>query len=134
MNKTVCIVGLGYVGIPMLNAILTSTFYKVIAYDISETKIAELQAEKLPESLTRYSSIFEFADRVDFTTKIPGDVEKFHAFIICVPTPLTMDGSPKLDYVEIDDSDKQFIFINPNDPEYKKPDESLDSNTTHDFN
>lgn len=100
MNETVCVVGLGYVGIPMLNAILTSTFYKVIAYDISERKIAELQAGKLPESLTRYSSIFDFADRVDFTTEIPDDVEEFHAFIICVPTPLTMDGSPKLDYVE----------------------------------
>ena len=40
----------------------------------------------------------------------------------------------KLDYVAIDGSGKQFIFINPNDPDYKKPDESLDSNTTHDFN
>ena len=39
----------------------------------------------------------------------------------------------KLDFVAIDGKDKQFIFINPNDPEYQKPDESLDSNTTHDF-
>ena len=38
-----------------------------------------------------------------------------------------------LDFVAIDGSDKQFIFINPNDPEYKMPDESLDTNTTHDF-
>ncbi len=40
----------------------------------------------------------------------------------------------KLRFVAIDGNEKQFIFINPNDPEYKKPDESLDSNTTHDFN
>jgi Fe-S cluster assembly iron-binding protein IscA len=40
----------------------------------------------------------------------------------------------KLDYVELEGNDKQFIFINPNDPEHKKPDETLDSNTTHEFN
>ena len=39
----------------------------------------------------------------------------------------------KLDFVAIDGSDKQFIFINPNDPDYTKPDESLDNNTTHNY-
>ena len=54
--------------------------------------------------------------------------------ILIDPDSMVNLKNTKLDYVEIDDSDKQFIFINPNDPEYKKPDESLDSNTTHDFN
>ena len=54
--------------------------------------------------------------------------------ILIDPDSMVNLKNTKLDYVEIDGSDKQFIFINPNDPEYKKPDESLDSNTTHDFN
>ena len=53
--------------------------------------------------------------------------------ILIDPDSMVNLKNTKLDYVEIDDSDKQFIFINPNDPEYKKPDESLDTNTTHDF-
>ena len=54
--------------------------------------------------------------------------------ILIDPDSMVNLKNTKLDYVAIDGSDKQFIFINPNDPEYKKPDESLDSNTTHDFN
>ena len=54
--------------------------------------------------------------------------------ILIDPESMPNLKNTKLDYVAIDDSsNKQFIFINPNDPEYKKPDESLDTNTTHDF-
>ena len=54
--------------------------------------------------------------------------------ILIDPNSMINLKNTKLDYVELDGSDKQFIFINPNDPEYKKPDETLDSNTTHEFN
>ena len=54
--------------------------------------------------------------------------------ILIDPDSMVNLKNTKLDYVAIDGSDRQFIFINPNDPEYKKPDESLDTNTTHDFN
>ena len=53
--------------------------------------------------------------------------------ILIDPNSMINLKNTKLDYVELDSNDKQFIFINPNDPEYKKPDESLDTNTTHDF-
>tara|TARA_Y100000389_G_scaffold203280_1_gene251227 strand:- start:11090 stop:11446 length:357 start_codon:yes stop_codon:yes gene_type:complete len=54
--------------------------------------------------------------------------------ILIDPNSMISLKNTKLDFVAIDGNEKQFIFINPNDPEYKKPDESLDSNTTHDFN
>ena len=38
-----------------------------------------------------------------------------------------------LDYVELEQNNYQFIFINPNDPNYSPLDENLDSNTTHDL-
>ena len=39
----------------------------------------------------------------------------------------------KLDYVEIDKGVYEFIFLNPNDPNYVPPDENLDDNVTHDL-
>ena len=53
--------------------------------------------------------------------------------ILIDPNSMINLKNTKLDFVAIDGKDKQFIFINPNDPEYRKPDESLDSNTTHDY-
>lgn len=53
--------------------------------------------------------------------------------ILIDPNSMINLKNAKLDFVEIEGKEKQFIFINPNDPEYKKPDESLDTNTTHDF-
>ena len=53
--------------------------------------------------------------------------------ILIDPNSMINLKNTKLDFVAIDGKDKQFIFINPNDPGYRKPDESLDSNTTHDY-
>ena len=41
----------------------------------------------------------------------------------------------KLDFVELDKDKgtREFIFLNPNDPAYTPPDESLDENITHDL-
>ena len=53
--------------------------------------------------------------------------------ILIDPESMINLKNTKLDFVAIDGSDKQFIFINPNDPDYTKPDESLDNNTTHNY-
>ena len=53
--------------------------------------------------------------------------------ILIDPNSMINLKNTKLDFVAIDGSNKQFIFINPNDPEFKEPDNSLDSNTTHEF-
>ena len=39
----------------------------------------------------------------------------------------------KLDYVEIEKDKNEFIFLNPNDPSYKPPNDDLDENVTHDL-
>jgi len=39
----------------------------------------------------------------------------------------------KLDYVELDKGQSEFIFLNPNDPSYKAPQDDLDENVTHDL-
>ncbi|MBE9593001.1 MAG: nucleotide sugar dehydrogenase, partial [Proteobacteria bacterium] len=48
-HKTVCIVGLGYVGLPLAEAF--ARHLKVIGYDIEDKKIRELNAENDKENI-----------------------------------------------------------------------------------
>ena len=74
-----------------------------------------------------YLIVFDQSKEEDLQLKING------INILIDPNSMINLKNTKLDFVAIDGKDKQFIFINPNDPEYRKPDESLDSNTTHDY-
>ena len=53
--------------------------------------------------------------------------------IIIAPDSMINLKNCKLDYVEIDKDKHEFIFLNPNDPAYVPPDDSLDENVTHDL-
>lgn len=74
-----------------------------------------------------YAMGFDQSKEEDLQLKING------IDILIDPNSMVNLKNAKLDYVAIDGADKQFIFINPNDPDFKEPDESLDTNTTHDF-
>ena len=53
--------------------------------------------------------------------------------IIISPGSMLNLKNCKLDYVELEDNKYEFIFLNPNDPAYSPPDDSLDKNITHDL-
>jgi|TARA_B100001996_G_scaffold30589_1_gene23247 iron-sulfur cluster assembly protein len=53
--------------------------------------------------------------------------------IIISPDSMINLKNCKLDYVELEEKKYEFIFLNPNDPSYKPPDDSLDNNVTHDL-
>nr|QNO53688.1 UDP-N-acetyl-D-mannosamine dehydrogenase [Methanosarcinales archaeon ANME-1 ERB6] len=53
-NKTVCIVGLGYVGLPLAEAF--SKHLKVIGYDIDEEKVKRLSDENNNEDNIEFTS------------------------------------------------------------------------------
>ena len=53
--------------------------------------------------------------------------------LIISPECMTNLKNCKLDYVEIEKNNFQFIFLNPNDPNFNPPDEDLDTNVTHDL-
>ena len=53
--------------------------------------------------------------------------------IVIAPDSMINLKNCKLDYVEIDKGTYEFIFLNPNDPNYVPPDENLDDNVTHDL-
>jgi len=80
----VCIVGLGYVGLPLAEAFARSL--RVIGFDIKGS-----QVEELNQSNNNQNLIF---------TDDPKEIAKADFIIICVPTPVTKSKEPDLSYVK----------------------------------
>ncbi len=97
---TVGIIGLGYVGLPLLK-----TFHqvglKVKGFDVDPKKIGHIEAGKSyikhfkNEDIQQLSS----SDRCRVTTDFK-ELEKVDAILICVPTPLDHYREPDMTYVE----------------------------------
>ena len=83
-TKTVCIVGLGYVGLPLAEAF--SSHLKTIAFDIDEAKVKRLSESNNEENI-------EF-------TAAPSMIKHADVVLICVPTPVTKSKEPDLRYVK----------------------------------
>jgi len=101
-SATVGIVGLGYVGLPLLIEFGKAGF-RVLGLDIDQNKITCL---KRGESYIRHiktdamASVFRAGgDKADATTDF-GRVSECDALLICVPTPLTHHREPDLSYIE----------------------------------
>ena len=73
-DKTVCVVGLGYVGLPLAEAF--SKHLKVIGFDIDEEKTRNLGNNNNTK------------DNIEFTTD-PSKIKQTDFVIIAVPTPVT---------------------------------------------
>jgi nucleotide sugar dehydrogenase len=90
----ICIVGLGYVGLPSALA-FDDVGYDVVGADIDEEKVNELKAGKSP-----IPEIIEEADiqksNVSYTTDTKQAVADSDAVLITVPTPVTPDKKPDL--------------------------------------
>ena len=80
-DKIICIVGLGYVGLPLAEAF--SHHFQVIGFDTDKKKI---------EDLSKQYSTFEL-------TTNPLKIKKADIVIIAVPTPVTRFKEPDLSYV-----------------------------------
>jgi len=91
-SEVIGLVGLGYVGMPLAAALAES--YKVIGFDISAKRIAELKAggdhtnEVTPEELAN--------PNLSFTDKIE-DLKQATFIIIAVPTPVTESLQPDVE-------------------------------------
>ncbi|MFC1897611.1 nucleotide sugar dehydrogenase [Chloroflexota bacterium] len=82
-NKTVCIVGLGYVGLPLAQAF--STKLNVIGFDTDIVKIERMKQND------NYSDLYFTSD--------PREIKQADFVIVCVPTPLTSSKEPDLSYI-----------------------------------
>ena len=95
-EATICVVGLGYVGLQLAVEFARAGF-KVIGFDINREKIellnkgvdytSEVGDEKLKEVLKSCEIIFTYDERV---------IKEADIVIICVPTPVTKNFQPDL--------------------------------------
>jgi UDP-N-acetyl-D-glucosamine dehydrogenase len=97
-TATIGIVGLGYVGLPLMLR-YCEVGYKVVGFDIDQTKVDALQAGKSYIEHISSASIKKaigrgFDPTVDFSR-----TREVDALILCVPTPLNKYREPDLSFV-----------------------------------
>ena len=93
--KTVCIVGLGYVGLP-LACLCAEKGYTTIGYDINQDAVSKLRIgiTVIKEDDLQYK-VSLLKDKIHYTTDSK-DIAKADIVIICVPTPVDDKHMPDL--------------------------------------
>jgi UDP-N-acetyl-D-glucosamine/UDP-N-acetyl-D-galactosamine dehydrogenase len=93
-NNKICIIGLGYVGLPLAHAF--SKKYEVVGFDINQTRIEELnngfdRTEELSETQVK--------EAINNGMKFSLDLEEIkdcNIYIVTVPTPIDKNNKPDL--------------------------------------
>ena len=94
-NRTISLVGLGYVGLPL--AVSLARHYPVIGFDLNEKKIQRLRQGTDPNDELSEAELKSVT--IDYTTD-PAALKKSNFVIVAVPTPITKDKKPDLTPVE----------------------------------
>ncbi len=99
-SARVGVIGLGYVGLPLVETFTTAGF-PVTGFDVDRTKVDQLNLGKsyiahIPERVVRnWQKNHQFEATIDLQRLEEPDV-----ILICVPTPLSESRDPDLQYVE----------------------------------
>src|SRR6266851_1595411 len=97
--KTVCIVGLGYIGLPTA-ATLASRGVEVIGVDINPRVVEAVNAGQPYFSEPDLDMLLRAATTLR-KLRATAQPEPADAFVIAVPTPFREDRSPNLDYIDL---------------------------------
>lgn len=81
-DNVICVVGLGYVGLPLIEEF--SKYFKVIGFDINKSRV-----EKLNKKFRKL-----------IITTDPSQIKKADIIIITVPTPVTKAKQPDLSFIK----------------------------------
>ena len=96
-NLKICVIGLGYIGLPTA-AVLGSRGYKIHGVEINPKAVEIINSGKAhivePDLDILVRGTVTTGHLKAYTEPAEADI-----FMICVPTPLTDDNKPKLDYV-----------------------------------
>ncbi len=87
----ICIIGLGYVGLPL--AIAFSKYFSVTGFDLNESRIKDLK-NNVDYTNEVTSSILK-KSKCSFTSKL-SDIKDCNLFIVTVPTPIFANRKPDL--------------------------------------
>ncbi|QDT25413.1 nucleotide sugar dehydrogenase [Gimesia panareensis] len=94
------IIGLGYVGLPLIDAFV-NTGFKTMGFDVDQNKVDQLQAGKSYIKHIPSETVAGWLEKKQFeATADSSRMKEADALLICVPTPLTTSRDPDLTYVE----------------------------------
>lgn len=96
-NKTVAIIGLGYVGLPLGMAAVDAG-WSVIGIDASESRVKQLNSGESPIEDVSNSDLKSAIDRGSFIASQEfGRISNASVVVVCVPTPLDVNREPDLE-------------------------------------
>ncbi len=92
--EKICIIGLGYVGLPLAHAF--SKKYTVVGFDINESRIKELnEGFDRTQELTSKQVNESLENNMKFTLNV-NDIKDCNIYIVTVPTPINEENEPDL--------------------------------------
>lgn len=91
-NDKICVVGLGYVGLPL--AVEFSKHFQVIGYDINSKRVEELR-NNIDVTKELDETELKKAQHLKYTTDI-NDARDCNVYIVTVPTPVDQSNIPDL--------------------------------------
>ena len=94
--KTICVIGLGYVGLPL--AVEFGKQFETVGFDVNAKRLEELKSG-FDRTLEVESEKLALAKHLSFTNNIE-DLRKCSIFIVTVPTPIDKFKRPDLEPVE----------------------------------
>jgi UDP-N-acetyl-D-glucosamine/UDP-N-acetyl-D-galactosamine dehydrogenase len=92
-NSKICLVGLGYVGLPL--AVAFAEKFQVIGFDISSTRIQELEDGHDITLEIEDNLLASVKNNITYTTNIE-DTKDCNIYIVTVPTPIDKANRPDL--------------------------------------
>lgn len=95
-SASVCVIGLGYVGLPLLIRFKNANFKNLIGFDRDEKKIKKLQNAQSYISHITDKEIDKLKKKVTFINNIKKLKKHVDFFIICLPTPINKNKTPNL--------------------------------------
>lgn len=99
-QAVVGVIGLGYVGLPLIRAFTTAGF-RCMGFDVDQTKVDKLNAGQSYIKHIDASAIQSLISKKQFEpTSDMARLKEADCIIICVPTPLNESRDPDLSYIE----------------------------------
>jgi UDP-N-acetyl-D-galactosamine dehydrogenase len=92
-KKKICIIGLGYVGLPL--AVAFAGKFQVVGYDISKSRIKDLRDGNDRTLELERSSLDSIKSNIIYSSNIE-DAKDCNIFIVTVPTPIDNANRPNL--------------------------------------
>jgi UDP-N-acetyl-D-galactosamine dehydrogenase len=93
MTNKICIVGLGYVGLPL--AVAFAKKMPVIAFDVNQIRVDELKAGRDRTLEIDEEKIASVASNIHYTSELQ-DLKDCNIYIVTVPTPIDKTNRPDL--------------------------------------